>query len=505
MTRYHLSLLALLLFPSLATAQNALQRAATGIALEAEGNVAATGSNATPFWLSANRHGLASVRGDYGYLRTTVQRTAASDTAENHRWRLGYGLTLAAGYHLPANVTLQQCYGEVEWVSGRLTLGAKERTSELKNARLSTGGLTLGSNAAPVPQLRIELPRFWNIPGTHGWLALRGHIAYGRFADNGWKRDFTAPNATRAEGVWYHSKAGFVRVGNPERFPLTLTGGLEMAAQFGGEAWNVLARPDDHTGFTGGGYINMNGGVKDFWHAFIPGGSDATDAGYDNASGNQLGSWHAALDYQGKGWSARLYAEHYFEDHSQMFLEYGWKDMLLGAEVSLPRNPFVSTLVYEHLRTTDQTGGIYHDATPQLPVQISGADQYYAHNLYGAWQHRGYMMGNPLLLSPLYNSNGLLIPQHTRITAHHFGIEGQPLPTLGYRALFTHTRSLGTYSNPTLTPLYGNYYLAELHYAPAFAFARGLSLIATLAGNGGALLGRSTAGMLTLRYRCAVR
>jgi hypothetical protein len=44
--------------------------------------------------------------------------------------------------------------------------------------------------------------------------------------------------------------------------------------------------------------------------------------------------------------------EHLFEDHSQLGMQYGfWKDMLLGVEVNLPENPYLSCIVYEHLGT----------------------------------------------------------------------------------------------------------------------------------------------------------
>lgn len=60
--------------------------------------------------------------------------------------------------------------------------------------------------------------------------------------------------------------------------------------------------------------------LKDFWRAFIPGGSDITDgAGYGNIEGNQSGAWVARIDYNAKNWCTSIYADHFFEDHSQQF------------------------------------------------------------------------------------------------------------------------------------------------------------------------------------------
>lgn len=478
-----------------AQAQNALRRAAGDLHVAAEADVAAA-QGTTPFYLTANRYGLGGIDNGYGYLRAGLFRAAEADST--HRWRIGYGLDVAAGYGIDATAVVQQLYADFDWRALRLSVGSKERASELKNEMLTTGGLTASANARPVPQVRLELPEFWHIPGTHGWLAVRGHIAYGRFTDDRWQEDFHAPGKSYSKGVMYHSKAGFLRIGNEERFPLTFTGGLEMYAQFGGEAWNIGYREDANSSGFAGDYVDMNDGLKGFWNAFIPGGSDARDGDIKNVAGNQVGSWHFSLGWKGHGWSVRGYAEHYFEDHSQMFLEYGWKDMLWGAEVELPRNRFVSTLLYEHLRTTDQTGSIYHDATPQLPFQISGTDNYYNHQCYGAWQHWGQVMGNPLLVSPVYNRDGVIGIRHNRITAHHVGIAGRPTDEIDYRLLLTHVRSLGTYAAPVSDPIHANYFLVEAGYTPQWA--RGFGLRASVASNGGGLLGKSTGALLTLRW-----
>ena len=453
---------------------------------------ASTGSYA-PFWLTSNRYGLSSVENNSGYIRAGVYRDEKADSTRH--WRIGYGLDCAIAANYTSTSVVQQCYVDVGLRAFRLSVGAKERGEELKNAMLSSGGLTQSTNARPVPQVRLELPDFWDIPGTHHWLAVRGHLAYGLFTDNSWQRNTHPEGAIYSANALYHSKAGFLRIGNEARFPLSFIGGLEMSAQFGGEAWNIGQRTDDPN--FDNTHVNMGHGFKSFWHAFVPGGSDAFDGAYLNNEGNQLGSWHFQLNWKGKNWNLKAYAEHYFEDHSQMFLQYGWKDMLWGVEATLPRNPWVTTVLYEHLRTTDQTGGLYHDATAELPVQISGLDNYYNHSFYGAWQHWGQAMGNPLLLSPVYNENGEIKFKQNRVTAHHFGISGQPLPELAYRLLFSHIRSLGSYEKPNLNPQFANYFMAQADYAPRHF--HGLSFSAAIGTNGGNLIGHSFGGMLTLR------
>ncbi len=476
------------------------RRLATGVTYAAEASASVSGGNSdfAPLWLSAGRHGLSSTAHESGYLRGGIFRSTSVDGGRNWRW--GYGVDVAVGQHFTSTLVINQLYADVEWKALRLSIGAKERNSELKNAALSSGGLTFSGNARAVPGVRLELPDFWAIPGTRHWLAIKGHIAYGAFTDENWQEDFAAPTAIRASGVRYHSKAGFLRVGNEEKFPLTFTGGLEMYAQFGGEAWNVTRRIDDTSSFDGT-HVKLPGGVSSYWHAFIPGGSDASDGDFANSEGNQLGSWHFQLEYAGKDWRLKGYAEHFFEDHSQMFVQYGWKDMLWGAELTLPKNRVLGTVLYEYLHTTDQSGGVYHDATDALPVQISGTDNYYNHNIYAGWQHWGQGIGNPLLISPIYDREGNITFSHNRIRAHHIGICGTPTAALSYRALFSHIKSLGTYANPLRSPQFGNYLLLEATYAPTVrhGFFQGFSLTGSFATNGGSLLGGGAGGMLTLR------
>ena len=459
---------------------------------------ASTGDNA-PLWLSANRYGLSSAEASSGYLRAHIGRSTQADSAR--RWRIGYGLNIAAAVNNTSTFIVHQAFADFDWRALRLSVGAKERGEALKNAALSSGGLTLSDNARPVPQVRIELPEFWSIPGTRGWLAIKGHIAYGVYTDNAFQRDVHPEGGIYSQNSLFHSKAGFLRIGNTEKFPLTFTGGLEMAAQFGGEAWNVGKRDDDPN--FDNSHVKAGHGFSSFWHAFIPGGSDAFDGDYKNNEGNQLGSWHLQLAWNAKSWGLKVYAEHFFEDHSQMFLQYGWKDMLWGIEATLPKNPVVSTVLYEHIRTTDQTGGLYHDATDALPVQTSGVDNYYNHSFYGAWQHWGQALGNPLLISPIYNADGSLTFRDNRVTAHHIGLSGQPLPTLSYRLLFSHIRSLGTYANPAETPRHGSHFLVEAAYTPQRL--KQLSVKAAFATSAGQLPGTSVGGMITLAWNGVIK
>lgn len=453
-----------------------------------------TGDNA-PFWFTNNRYGLGPL-GDNTFLaRAYVKRDVAADAKRN--WRIGYGADIVAGYGNQCRFNIQQGFLDAEWKMLRLSLGQKERPLELKNQELSTGGMTLGINARPLPQVRLELPDFWNIPGTKGWLAVKAHLAYGWYTDNKWQRSFTAGRRNPyTRNSLFHSKALLFRIGNEEKFPLTLKWGMEMACQFGGKGYNEYSyqREALEQG------VNLGGNI---FKAFVPSGGDVNDYIVTNAVGNHVGSWHIRLDWNDRDWSVGAYVDHFFEDHSQLGMQYGfWKDMLLGVEVNLPKNPYVSCIVYEHLGTKNQSGPIYHDATVENTQQISADDEYYNHHIYGSWQHAGFVMGNPLLLSPMYNKyhgiRGQLSCNFSRADAHHVGLKGSPADWLSWRALYTFEKNLGTYDRPVMDPLKGHFLLLEAIYRPRRLKA--LSVAAAYGHNSGTLLGTSNGAMLTFAW-----
>ena len=223
---------------------------------------------------------------------------------------------------------------------------------------LSSGSQTLGINARPVPQVRLALPDYWTLPFAGGWLQFKGHVAYGMMTDDGWQHEFTGKMSKYSDNVLYHSKAGYIKIGNEDVFcPFSLELGLEMASTFAGTSY----LPDGNGNMTA---IEGEKGLKGLWHAFVPGGSDKTDgAVYANASGNQLGSWVLRMNWDADTWRLGVYADKFFEDHSSMFqldydgygsgdewdshkkrryLLYDFKDIMLGAELDFKYDGWIN-------------------------------------------------------------------------------------------------------------------------------------------------------------------
>lgn len=421
---------------------------------EAEVNVG--NGNFQPFWLTANKFGVPSTESNSGYARVALFRPLEGDKDFSYGW----GVDLLGAVNNINAFYIQQLYFSISYKILGLEIGSIERFPELKNPYLSSGGLTLSNNAHPIPQIRVGIPNYWSVPYTNNWFHIKGHLAYGLFADNHFQRKFTdhgsvystPPIGTYVENAVYHSKALYGKIGNG-KFPVSFEGGLEMVARFGGKCH-----------LSDGSSFVAPARLKDFFRILIPlkGGGDSPIMDQQNVLGDHLGSWNFSLNYDAKNWDIRLYYEHQFNDHSMMFMEYPWKDGMWGVEVNLPQNRFVSTLLFERLDSRDQAGAIYHDSNELIPEQISAVDDYYNHGVYSGWQHGGMGIGNSLFISPAYNTDKKLMYRSNRLIAHHVGISGRPFSCLSYRALLSFAQHWGTYIQPFHEVMYNNNFLFEI-------------------------------------------
>ena len=478
--------------------------------LEYEIQLQGTGSHGkTPLWLNANRHGLSSIETANGYLRASIERPLRVDSAR--KWGISYGADVVLPYHFTSKVIVQQAFAEGRWWHGTLTAGSKEYPMELKNNTLSSGAQTLGINARPVPQIRLALPEYWTLPFGKGWLHLKGHIAYGRMTDENWQHQFTNRTEKYADNVLFHSKAGYLKIGNEEGFfPLSLEMGLEMASTFGGTSHRKLSDGTMQT-------VKGGTGLKALWKAFFPGGADAPENGtaYMNAEGNQLGSWVARLNYDSDVWELSFYADKFFEDHSSMlqldydgygegaqwmakkkrrYVLYDFKDMMLGTELRFKYDRMIQNVVFEYIYTKYQSGPIYHDHTITLPDHIGGIDNFYNHYLYTGWQHWGQVMGNPLYRSPIYNTDGSIRVTDNRFVALHLGVSGTPVERLYYRLLATYQEGWGTYADPYTKKHHNMSLLVEGQYR----LPHGWNVSAAYGADFGKILGRNHGIQITV-------
>ena len=451
------------------------------------GGIAGSGDYA-PMWHFSNRQGLGSRENGWAYARVGVGGSHGIDLdILDFPIHFAWKADVVGGYGLASNVFIQQAYADFRYRSVHISIGQKERWGELRNPRLSTGALTESGNARPIPQVRIELPRYVCI--LRNWLYIRGHIAYGRFTDGNWQEDFAATNTIYSTGALYHSKAGFLHIGNASAFPLTAEMGLHMATQFGGKCYNSSNK-------AGNNHKNPSR-LKDYLMALIPTSGDNQYNGSDqaNIAGNVLGSWLGALTWNSKEWKLRVNYEHVFEDHSQMFWEYGlWTEQLVGIELELKRFKWIKNVLFEYFNLKNQSGPVYHDSTAEIPDQISCKDNNYNHGGYPGWFNYGMIMGSPLCTSPIYNRDNVLVCHNNRVEAFHLGIEGEPFEWLRYRALLTKSNNWGTYKRPFKEMKENASGLVELIFKPNKLW----DIRTSFAFDKGELYGNNYGGMITI-------
>lgn len=485
--------------------------AADGLEYRVEAQATVGSGDNTPLWLNANKYGLSSLTPDNGYLRAALTRPLSNDSLK--KWGIGYGLDLVGAYNNTSSFIVQQAFLEVRWRKSLLTVGSREQPLEMKNQELSSGSQVLGINARPVPQVRLAYPDYVDVPLMRRWLQFKGHLAYGKFTDDGWQQDFTNRQRPFTEDVLFHSKSGVLKLGKPGS-PFSIEAGMEMGCQFGGKSYSK----------EGVEKTSINDvTLKSFIRAFVPSGNDGDDAEpdqpYKGAEGNHVGAWLMRLNYEQPSWTVHIYGEHYFEDlsamfqldydnyttgskwmekHGHRFLLYDFSDMLLGVELNLKRARWLNTVVVEYIHTKYQSGPIYFDHKKYMPDHIGGMDGYYDHGIYNSWQHWGQVMGNPLYLSPLYNTNGRITVRDNRFVGFHFGVSGDPSTNLHYRLLCTTQKGFGTYSTPYVDPKRNLSLLAEADYRLPRQIAKGWNVKCAVGYDHGELLGNNFGVQLTV-------
>lgn len=494
---------------------------------------ASASNNHTPLWLNANKYGLSSLNSKYAYARGIVTYKNAID-----KWGVSYKVSgdlvlpinfIQNGYQESehrSSIILQQLYAEIKWKRLVIIGGAKQFESTIRDNQLSSGAQTLGINARPIPQGRLALDDWWNVPYTRQWLSLKGHIAYGIMSDANWEEAFVGSSGKQFNR-WtrYHEKAGYLRLGNKDKFPLSLTLGLEMGAQFGGTVFNYHGT--DQTGIRGSHAQKMQSGLKSYFNAFFPGGGDTDETQFQNAEGNQVGSWLARLNWENESLIIGIYAEHFFEDHSSMFcLDYDgygegdeWNtkkemkfyfyplhDGQIGFDLKLKKFKYLHGALIEYMNTTYQSGPIYHDHNQTNPDHLGGYDDYYNHYSLPGWQHWGQAIGNPLFRSPQYNTNGSISFDANRFRALHGGIRGSITQGLNYRLLGTWLKSWGTYYEPFIHPITNKSVLIELDYQfPKGNFLENFDLRTAYSMDHGELLGNNKGIQITITYKPTIR
>lgn len=464
--KYYLFPLFILSFSSLhlfAQTVNTLFPSKPEYRLAFTGSTEAFGGNGRfiPSLLSANRHGVLPLSPNSMLIRGDI----AGEMIRNE-WRFGAEVGLTGTVTSSVNARLQVCYAKAGYKALEISVGSREYNGVLRNPILSSGGTVWSGNARPIPQVRISLPEFIPVPGTKNWLWVRGDLAYGKFMDDNWlKETYNYEFGFITTDPFFHYKSLFLQTNPAKR--LTLTVGIEGAAQFGGKQsfWEHGIRTQE---------IKNKVGFREFLKVLLPLEGDSGSASGDQnyIYGNHLGAWHGMATYRFEnGYRLDGYFEWFFEMGSGMIKKNGW-DGLWGIEMEFGTKKIVSGLLLEHLRTTNQSGPIHWapDDFPntELTRPATGADNYYNNFFYNGWAHYGMGNGSPLLKGPAFNEDGYLCFTDNRIQAFHGGITGWLIPSLNYQLIASVRKGYGTPYVPSIKTNHNTAAYFRISYYPSF-------------------------------------
>lgn len=436
-------------------------------------------------------------------------------TDSSRRFDYGFGLDLLAGVSSdtdykrwdpavsgwknnpqgPANIWIQQLYGEIKYRSLFLTAGMKTSDRSIIDGPLSSGDYTLSDNARPIPQIRAGFLDFVNFPWTNGWLQIRGEAAYGKFLDNNWLRNhFNRKNFYVTTGTYFHHASIYFR-SNPEK-RLVGTFGMQHAAQFGGTR---------HVWSDGKELYSEKADVKlsTIFKTLIPieNGGGSTEGDQNYYEGNHLGCWDFLLTYTFDNGSRLTAAmQHPWDDGSGIGFKNGFDGIYALQYDFAPGKP-ISAIRAEYLDFRNQSGPIHwapgdHPGT-NIHGQATGGDNYYNNFHYNGWANYGMSLGTPFMRSPIYNTDGFLQFLDNRVFGFHAGAMGR-IGRVDWRVLYTWRKALGTYSRPRLKKAESTSMLFEAGYD--MACVKGLSLDMKAAFDAGSYFGGKFGVYLGITY-----
>lgn len=391
----------------------------------------------------------------------------------------------------PAPIWLQQFYGQLKYRGVFLSVGMKHEKSLLVNNSLSSGDMIQSNNARPIPMVSIGFIDWQDIPLTKGWVQIEGRIGYGKFADNDYiDNQYNQYNLHLNIGTLYTYKRAYFR-SNPDK-PLSVLIGAQAAGQFGGTTKYYQHGIETHS------HKNPQN-FKAFWEMFIPG----LDNGDGFVEGSHLGSWDFKARYRFRnGNELSAYFSWLWEDGSSMAKRNKW-DGLWGLQWHTPGKSILTDAVIEYIDFSDQSGPIHYapgDApNPSITTEATGADDYYNNSTFNAHANYGMAIGNPFILSPVYNRDGYPQFAFNRSRGFHIGASGYIFPSLSWQAKVSYQSVVGSGNTGIPDRLHNTSAGIALNWN-ANRLLKGLSMKLDLALDHGSLRGNNFGSMLTFKY-----
>ncbi len=390
-----------------------------------------------------------------------------------------------------ASLRIIQLYGSLKYRGTFMLIGMKECNSLIVDNELSSGDLTRSNNATPIAGVTMGFNDFQSVPYTNGWLQIEGEIMYGRFFDNDYRRDsFNYYAGLLSTNNWYTYKSVYFR-SKPTQ-PLCVIFGMQTAGEFAGDAQFYIRGKVDYE-------YHRPFHLRDIIDMFIP--LEGSGEGY--YKGSTLGSWDLKTRYRFQnGSELTAYFEGPWEDGSGIGRQNGW-DGLYGLQYNFVRGLPISKILFEYFDFTNQSGPIHFapNDTPGSSIQegITGGDNYYNNDFYGAYAHYGMSIGSPFVVSPLYNLNGMPGFLHNRARGFHAAIAGTLASQWDYTAKFSYQHAGGTGRVPAIKRLHNTSGLLGINWHGSDKL-KGMSVKAQLSFDAGDLRGDNFGALIGITY-----
>ena len=363
-----------------------------------------------PFWLVANQYGSVP-DSDYGLLNTSVFKTF--DTPET-LFDISYKVS-ATGFIAQENkVLFNELYLGVRFKNILLDIGAKNDAIAWHNLSSSNGSIIKSNNARAMPGVTIKTNNYVTLPFAKSWLQVKGNFAHyfmddTRFVDN-----------TNLHHKSLHIKTSLSPV-------FEIIAGLDHYAQWGGTSPQFGSQPSSFKD-----YIKVVFGAE--------GGDNATANDQFNALGNHIGAYILQFNYQGQKANYNFYYSHPFEDTSGREMT-NWQDGLYGVFIDFKKQKAAITHLLAEFTYTKNMSNI--------PVSISGADNYFNNGIYkSGWTYHGNTIGSPYFTPEPVDANDItngVIVGDNRFAAFNLGANGY-VKWLPYKIMLSHTTYYGWFN-----------------------------------------------------------
>lgn len=399
----------------------------------------------------------------------------------------------------PGRLQLLRLSAAVKYRCLYLLVGKDYHRSPLVDGDLSSGDLIMSGHTPLPPGARAGFIDFQNVPFTGGWLQITGEAGYYRSDDSKWLENrYNRLNNFITTGFWLNYKRVHFR-SNPQK-PLVATVGMQASCQFGGT----------HTRYVNGVEVErlkMKADAEAFFKALVP-GSGGNASGDHFYEGNHVGSWDIKLDYHLHGGTLTAYHQHPWEDGSGIGFKNGF-DGLWGLSYHAARRYApLSGVVAEYLDLTNHSGPLHfnrHDYTDDtrpdgspVDASASGSDDYYNNYAFAGYSYRGQSIGSPMVMAPLYNTDGYMRYLHNVMRGFHLGAEGYVTPQWQWQVKATWRKSWGNVFMPLQQAVSATSWMACASWkqAPAQGWRASLAL----ALDSGKLTGDNFGALLSVSY-----